>query len=247
LVIILWILTKTRLFYQYPLLKNHLKFDEERRMAKKQTHAKPVETSAVEPQVSETSIIAQTVAEIKALGSQPAILLFVSAAILLFLDQWTKQWAVETLYPTLQLPADPMDFRLYAKRIEVYSWWNYQLVGNKGAAWGIFGGLPDMIRLPFFTLIGFVAIIGIFLFYYKSYSSKIMRVSLIFIFGGALGNIMDRMTIGYVIDFIDWHYNGYHWPTFNVADIAISVGVGLMILEMMIDLFRPKMDENGAK
>ncbi len=170
-------------------------------------------------------------------GKFPAILLFVSAGILIFLDQWTKSWAVKTLFLGTSLPISPRE--LYTKKIEVFSWWNYQLVGNKGAAWGMFGNLPDSIRLPFFTLIGVIAVVGIFVFYYRSYQQFLMRISLISIFAGAIGNIIDRMTIGYVIDFIDWHYNGYHWPTFNVADIAISVGVGLMLVQMILESIYP--------
>ncbi len=170
-------------------------------------------------------------------GKFPAILLFISSGILIFLDQWTKSWAVKTLFLGTSLPISPRE--LYTKKIEVFSWWNYQLVGNKGAAWGMFGNLPDSIRLPFFTLIGVIAVVGIFVFYYRSYQQFLMRISLISIFAGAIGNIIDRMTIGYVIDFIDWHYNGYHWPTFNVADIAISVGVGLMLVQMILESIYP--------
>ena len=70
--------------------------------------------------------------------------------------------------------------------------------------------------------------------YFKSEGQRLQQSALILIFGGAIGNLIDRVQIGYVIDFIDWHYNGYHWPTFNVADISISVGVGLLIIDMIL-------------
>ena len=60
-----------------------------------------------------------------------------------------------------------------------------------------------------------------------------MQSALVLIAGGAIGNLIDRIQIGYVVDFIDWHVNNYHWPTFNIADVSISVGVGLMIIDMI--------------
>jgi signal peptidase II len=58
-------------------------------------------------------------------------------------------------------------------------------------------------------------------------------VALALVFGGALGNLVDRLHLTYVIDFIDWHVGDAHWPTFNVADAAITVGVGLLMLEWL--------------
>ena len=64
---------------------------------------------------------------------------------------------------------------------------------------------------------------------------KLLRLALALVFGGAIGNFLDRVRLGYVIDFIDWHwYNKFTWPTFNVADAAISVGVGLLIVDMIV-------------
>lgn len=57
-----------------------------------------------------------------------------------------------------------------------------------------------------------------------------IKVAIALIIGGAIGNLIDRLTLGYVVDFLDFHWHGYHWPAFNVADSAIVIGVALMIL-----------------
>ncbi|MBI4746390.1 MAG: signal peptidase II [Deltaproteobacteria bacterium] len=72
------------------------------------------------------------------------------------------------------------------------------------------------------------------LFFYKTVTEKLLRIALSFILGGALGNMIDRARLGEVIDFIDVHWYSNHWPAFNVADSAITIGVGLMILDMFI-------------
>src|SRR5262249_50045245 len=95
------------------------------------------------------------------------------------------------------------------------------------------------------TAISVFAIGGI-LFYYFSASAQsfITRLALAMILGGALGNLMDRLRLGYVVDFIDWHWdNLYHWPAFNIADSSISVAVVLLLLEMLWESRRAK----GAK
>jgi signal peptidase II len=63
----------------------------------------------------------------------------------------------------------------------------------------------------------------------------LLRLALALVFGGAIGNFIDRLHLSYVIDFIDWYVGSTHWPTFNVADAAISSGVGLLILEWIRD------------
>ena len=152
------------------------------------------------------------------------------------LDQWSKAWAVSTLYlgtatGPAGVPLNPAE--LYSKKITVTSWFNYHLVGNKGAAWGIFRDFPDTWRVPFFVVLSVFAMGVLLTLYAKSEGQRLLQSSLILIFGGAIGNLIDRVQIGYVIDFIDWHYSGYHWPTFNVADVSISVGVGLLFIDMI--------------
>lgn len=106
-------------------------------------------------------------------------------------------------------------------------------VENKGAAWGLFSGISDSIRAPFFILISLLAIGFIFYFLRKVRKNQtVLILALSFVLGGAVGNFIDRLVYNSVIDFIDWHYYQHHWPTFNVADIFISVGVGFLLIEM---------------
>ena len=162
-------------------------------------------------------------------------LLLIGSVITVILDQITKIWAVRSL--SLLNGALPETARqIRSEHYVVFeSWWNFRLTGNPGAAWGIFGGLPDGWRVPFFVVISMVAIGVIIAIYRSAQEQPLIRWALTFILGGAIGNLIDRIRLGYVIDFIDWHYKNSHWPTFNIADIAICIGVGLLILDMIVN------------
>ena len=176
------------------------------------------------------------------MASPSKIALIVGSVISVVLDQWSKSWAVETLLSgNGALPLNPRN--IYGQTIEVFSWWNWRLVGNKGAAWGIFRDLPETWRVPFFVLIGVFAMGVLLTLYFKSHGQKVLQIGLILVFGGAIGNLIDRVQIGYVIDFIDWHYGGYHWPTFNIADVSISVGVGFLFIDMILQALNPPPEE----
>ncbi len=160
----------------------------------------------------------------------------IGAALTVVADQVTKLWAVKALTLDGKVPADAAMIRsVSADPIVVFqSWWSFKLAGNKGAAWGLFRGLPEQYRVLFFVAISLVAIAVIVTLYRKA-ENNILRVALTIILGGAIGNLIDRVRLGYVIDFIDWHTNNtWHWPTFNIADVAISTGVGLLLLDMLI-------------
>ena len=146
-----------------------------------------------------------------------------------------EQWAVSALsLPNGVLPDTVYQIR--SRLIVVFeSWWNFRLTGNRGAAWGIFGGVDDSFRVPFFFVISMIAIGAIIYIYRSAQGQKLLQTGLMLILGGAIGNLIDRVRIGYVVDFIDWHYKNHHWPTFNIADVAISVGVGLFILDAIVN------------
>lgn len=119
----------------------------------------------------------------------------------------------------------------------IEDYWHFRYVENPGAAWGFLGNLPDSVRRPFFHLMSLVAF-GFICFMYVRLTpeQRGLRWALALISGGALGNFVDRLLRGYVIDFIDWHWRnqpGMRWPTFNVADVAICVGVGLLVLDSL--------------
>lgn len=109
-------------------------------------------------------------------------------------------------------------------------------VMNPGAAFGLLADQAAWIRGPFFIGISLLAI-G-FILYYRHRrvdDHPLALLGLSLILGGAVGNLVDRLRIGMVIDFIDVHYYQYHWPAFNVADSAITIGVSLMMLTLILD------------
>jgi signal peptidase II len=120
----------------------------------------------------------------------------------------------------------------------ISAFWSHRYAENPGAAWSILATAPEKFRAIFFMVVSVVAIVLIAMYYAKlAANQKLLRLALALVMGGALGNLVDRMIRSYVIDFIDWHLNDpnwltrWHWPTFNVADAGISVGVALIALD----------------
>jgi signal peptidase II len=105
---------------------------------------------------------------------------------------------------------------------------------NTGAAFGLLAGSRSALRLAFFTLLAAAAIVCIF-FLLKNLppDRKMTNISLSLILSGAIGNLIDRLRLGEVIDFIDLHWYDIHWPAFNVADSAITIGVILFCIQMV--------------
>ena len=116
------------------------------------------------------------------------------------------------------------------ERLEITGFFNMVLVYNKGAA---FSFLSDAQGWQTPLLIGFavvaIAIVGTLLV--RSPGRRLFCIGLALILGGALGNLIDRFRFGQVVDFLDFHAAGWHWPAFNAADSAITVGAVLLILE----------------
>jgi signal peptidase II len=108
---------------------------------------------------------------------------------------------------------------------------------NRGGAWGLLQDEPESIRRPFFLGVSVIAIVFIVSLYRRLQASQTaLRWGLPLVLGGALGNLINRVQYNFVVDFIDAYANvdahEHHWPTFNVADVAICVGVGLMAIDM---------------
>ena len=123
--------------------------------------------------------------------------------------------------------------------------WHFRYAENPGAAFSFLGGAASSIRTPFLLLVSLVAMVFIVIYYRRTGEKQgLLRVALAMVFSGALGNFVDRVRFGYVIDFIDWHwFDKATWPTFNIADAAISVGVAFLLLDM---LRQPKAQRAGA-
>jgi len=133
----------------------------------------------------------------------------------LIADQMTKWWAQMSL---------PM-----AQPIKVTDFLNWFLIYNPGAAFSFLSQAGGWQRW-FFTVIGIVAAIVIIWLLQKNTHDRPFCLALSLIFGGAIGNVIDRLLYGAVVDFIDVHYDGWHWPAFNVADSAISIGATLIVI-----------------
>lgn len=145
-------------------------------------------------------------------------LLLLIAAPVIFFDQLSKFYIDRS-------------FRLYESVTVLRDFFHITYLRNQGAAFGILSSSP--LRLPFFIGVALIAAAGLLYYLYRlEERQRLLQLSLSLIFAGALGNLIDRIRLGEVIDFIDVHWYQYHWPAFNVADSAICVGVGLMLIDL---------------
>lgn len=153
-------------------------------------------------------------------------ILFTVFPCLLLLDQATKAYVAYTM-------------NLYHSITVVENLFNITYLRNKGAAFGIFAN--SSFRLPFLITVSAVAVIGIIIYFRTiSPNEKSTAVGMSFILSGAAGNLMDRVRHGEVVDFLDAHWYGYHWPAFNLADSAICIGVFILAVRMVIEERRLK-------
>ena len=122
-------------------------------------------------------------------------------------------------------------FRLYESVPVIPGFFHLTYVRNKGAAFGLLS--DSAVRIPFFISVSIIAMLCIFWYISRVRDDqKLAIVSLSLVFSGALGNLIDRIRLGEVIDFLDVFWRSYHWPAFNVADSAITIGVTLLFIEM---------------
>jgi len=159
-------------------------------------------------------------------AGHPSFIFLAALAILsLGADVATKTWAEK------HLDSFPGLINVWKDHIA------FILAKNRGGAWGLLQGTSENVRRPFFLLVSVAAIAFIVTLYRRLLpTQRALKWGLPLVLGGALGNVFDRIRYGHVIDFIDVHLvvkgRDHHWPTFNVADIAICVGVGLMAVDM---------------
>jgi len=152
-----------------------------------------------------------------------AVWFYVIAGAIIAADQVTKLAVQQMLLLGHIIPVIPSVF-------------NLTYVLNPGAAFGFLSDVPAAIRNPLFTTISLCAVL--FIVYYRARHGGMGIVhssGLACILGGAVGNFIDRLRLGMVVDFLDFYYGTYHWPAFNVADSAITVGVALMLIDMVFD------------
>jgi len=137
--------------------------------------------------------------------------------VLIILDQVSKVWVSNS-------------FSLY-ESISIMPMFNFTYVHNEGAAFSFLSDAGGWQRW-FFTAIA-VAISSLLVYWLRGLhkAEKLLAVSYALVLAGAVGNLIDRVAYGYVIDFLDVYYQQYHWPAFNIADVAICIGAGLIIVE----------------
>lgn len=135
-------------------------------------------------------------------------------------------------------------FELYESVTVLENFFHITYIRNRGAAFGILS--DNALRLPFFIVVSLIAIVGI-IWYLRHLRNeqKLSILSLGLILSGAIGNLIDRVRLGEVIDFVDVHWYNYHWPAFNVADSAICVGVGLLMIETWREERQAKKNKQG--
>jgi signal peptidase II len=139
-------------------------------------------------------------------------------------DQLTKLWIMNSLPPN-------------GKRIVIPGLFNLVHVTNTGAAFGLLAGEHALWRQVFFIGVALVALGAIILVYRQAKTKGLVfTLAVGLIAGGALGNLIDRIRFGAVVDFLDFYIKNYHWPAFNVADSAITVGVGLFLVASILGI-----------
>jgi signal peptidase II len=156
--------------------------------------------------------------------SRPALLRLAYALLtlsVLALDQATKAMVVSRLTLYSSVPVVPGLFHI-------------TLVTNRGALFGLLHDLADPYRSALFTAVPVLAIALMLVFQYRTTIHDFATQSgLALILGGALGNLIDRIRLGYVIDFLDVFVGEHHWPAFNVADSCICVGVACLLIDLL--------------
>lgn len=142
------------------------------------------------------------------------------AAILVVLDYWTKHLASQNL-------------ELY-RPVPITGWLNLTLAHNEGAAFSLLADAGGWQRWFFIIITIVISLILLVWLWTQPAGSRMLPAALTLVLGGALGNLIDRVRQGYVVDFVDVYVGTWHWPAFNLADAAITVGVILLLLDGFI-------------
>ncbi len=139
--------------------------------------------------------------------------------VIIVLDQVTKFYAVQSLV-------------LHESKY-IYDGFNLTLMYNSGAAFSFLSDAGGWQRWFFIGISSFISIVIVIWMYNSLAKGRWLLFALAFILGGALGNLWDRLTLGYVVDFIEVYYKDLYWPAFNVADSAITIGAIMLVLDAL--------------
>ena len=208
------------------------------------TPASSADATPATPEVVTTTTASKTTEPV--IGPLDWVFFVGLAVISASLDLSSKAWALNALSrtqthpPPLCSPPPGMTHYLPQRMatreiVLIRDLLDLQYAENCGGAWGLLHGASETFRRPFFlaVTVGAIAFI-VYLYRNLEKGQTPTKWALPLVLGGAIGNLVDRVRLGYVVDFIHMHWRTHHWPTYNVADIAISVGIGLMLLEYII-------------
>lgn len=150
------------------------------------------------------------------------------AVLVVIVDQLTKLWIMN-------------NFTLHEQLNIIPGFFNLVYVTNTGAAFGFLAGDKTWLRQAFFIGVAIIALgVIVFAFGHLKKQGRLFVYALSLIAGGAVGNLIDRLRFGSVVDFLDFYLGSYHWPAFNAADSAISVGVGLFLFGTLLQHFKDR-------
>ena len=140
------------------------------------------------------------------------------AAVVVIADRLVKWWAIDALADT-------------PYGVEILPFFNLVLVENRGISFGLFGGgtLPPSLLAAVALAVTLALVIWL-----RRVETRLLAAAIGLVIGGALGNVIDRFRYGAVVDFLDLHWDDFHWPAFNLADAAISVGVVVLLMDALL-------------
>ena len=157
------------------------------------------------------------------------ILFFISITVLIIIDQWSKIYVMNNFYLGESIPVLEGVF-------------NLTYVRNTGAAFGFGGQFPDWIRYGAFRALPVVACLWLVYLLVKSSKEKLLiSCAYALILAGAVGNLIDRFRLDYVVDMFHFYFRGSHFSVFNVADSAITVAAGLLIIDYFVERKKEKL------
>ncbi len=151
-----------------------------------------------------------------AAGGLTNLRLLLVSAFVVIADQWTKAWALAALR--------------YAEPVPVFPGLNWTLVYNRGGAFSLFHSADGWQTVFFLTAATVISVVLLIWLWREPARGWLPRIPIVLILGGAIGNVIDRVRYGHVIDFIDVYAGTWHWPAFNIADSGITVGVAILLV-----------------
>lgn len=146
------------------------------------------------------------------------ILLIAASGAIVILDQISKYLVQKIMH-------------LHESIIVINTFFSLTYIRNRGAAFGLLSDKGDGFRFIFFFITSVIALFILWYLFFRPYKSDLAtQIGISLISGGAIGNLIDRIRLGEVVDFLDFYIGNYHWPAFNIADSAITIGIAIFFL-----------------